>query len=86
MPYFSFDFQILIELKRESSLDQLHGPFQRDVSWSDDQVKMVRHDDKFMKQIFFLGSVIQQNFNKEQGNLLNLEKALLFCSTLAVTK
>jgi hypothetical protein len=54
LPYISFDFQVLIQLKRKSSLDQLHGPFQGDSSGSNDQVKMVRHDNKFMQQILFL--------------------------------
>ena len=48
LPWISFYFQVLIELKRESSLDQLHGPFQCDSRGGNDQVKMVRHDNKFM--------------------------------------
>jgi hypothetical protein len=36
---------------------------------------MVRHDNKLMQQVFLLCSVMQQDFNKQTGNFLNLEKA-----------
>ena len=76
LPYVSFGFQVFIELERESSLDQLHGPFQRDSCWGNDQMEMVRHDNKLMQKILFLCSVVQHDFNEEPGNLLHLEKAL----------
>jgi hypothetical protein len=75
LPYVLFDSEVLIELERESSLDTLHGPFQRDFGWSDDQVEMFRHDNKLMQKILFLCSVIHQDFNEEPGNLLHLEEA-----------
>jgi hypothetical protein len=37
---------------------------------------MVRHDNKFMQQVLFLRSVVQQDFNEEPRNFLNLEEAL----------
>jgi len=74
LPYVLFDSEVLIELKRKSSLDTLHGPFQRDFGWSDDQVEMFRHDNKLMQKIFFLYSVIHHDFNKEPGNLLHVEE------------
>ena len=46
------------------------------TSGRNNQVKMVRHDNKFMQQILFLRSVLQHHFNKEPGNLLHLEEAL----------
>jgi hypothetical protein len=76
LPYFSFDLQILIKPERESSLNQLHSPFQGDLSWSNDQVEMVRHENKFMQQILFLCSVMQQDLSEELGDFLHLEKAL----------
>jgi len=33
------------------------NPFQGDLRWSNDQVQMIRHDNKFMQQILFLCSV-----------------------------
>ena len=46
------------------------------TSGRNNQVKMVRHDNKFMQQILFLRSVLQHHFNKEPGNLLHMEEAL----------
>ena len=74
LPYVFFDFQVLIELKGESSLDTLHGPLQRDFGWSDDHVEMFRHDNKLMQKILLLCSVIHQDFNEEPGNLLHMEE------------
>ena len=74
LPYVFFDFQVLIELKRESSLGTLHGPFQRDFGWSNDQVEMVRHDNELMQKVLFLCSVIHHDFNEEPRNLLHLEE------------
>jgi len=39
---------------------------------------MLRHDYKFMQQILLLCSVMQQDFNKEPGDFLHLEKAFSF--------
>ena len=54
------------------------GPLQSDFGWRQDQVKMIGHHHKFMQQIFLLHSVIQQDFNEEARNLLNLKKASFF--------
>jgi hypothetical protein len=78
LPDVSFNFQVVIQPERESTLHQLQGPFQGDLPWSNDHVEMVRHDNKFMQPISSLCSVLQQDFNEEPGNFLHLKKALSF--------
>jgi len=77
LPNFSLKFQAFVELKRESTLHELHCSFQSDSGWRQDQVNVVRHDDKFMQSIFLLCSVIQQDFHEEARNLVNLKQASL---------
>jgi hypothetical protein len=85
LPGFSLNLQPLIELKGEAALHKLNGTLQRDSGRSKDQMKMVGHDNKFMQQVLFLRSVIQQDFNEEPAYLVALEQAS-FSKNIAVAK
>jgi hypothetical protein len=44
----------------KAAFHELHGPFQRDVSRGEDQVQVIRHDYKLVKQIFLLTPIMKQ--------------------------
>jgi len=48
-------------------------------------MKVVRHGNKFMEEIFLLRPVLEHDFNEQSDDLFHLEQAS-FSSTLAVTK
>src|SRR5580765_3488703 len=58
---------------REASLDELHGAFEGDLGWSDEQVDVVGHDDVGVQQI--AGAVVVDGFEKEFGGALDLEES-----------
>jgi hypothetical protein len=78
LPDLSLGLQFLVQLKREATFNKLHGPFQSDPGWCQDQMEMVGHDHKLMQQVFLLRSVTQQHLNEETGNLIYLKQASLF--------
>src|SRR5262249_1694668 len=74
LPDHPLKFETLIQPKSESAFNALHGPFQGDSCRGDDDMEMIRHHNKLVKEIFLLRSVIQQHFNEQAGNLTHLKE------------
>src|SRR5262249_17976482 len=85
LPDFPLHLQTLIQPKRKPALYKLHGAFQGDSRGRQDQVKMIRHHNKFVQKVLFLHSVVQQDFNEEARDLVNLKEASLL-KTFAAAK
>lgn len=50
--------QLLCSSKRETALNQSYSSFDSDSGGSQQEMDVVRHDDKLMQQILFLFSVV----------------------------
>ncbi len=63
-----------LQPERKSSLDELHGPFQRNFfSRRDQQMHMIRHDDEFVQQIFPFVAIMGERLEKEVSGCLAAE-------------
>ena len=65
LPYLMGHPQLLPKLIGISSFDELHGPFKRaSLARSNEQMKMVRHEDKFMERILALVPIKRENLDE----------------------
>jgi hypothetical protein len=66
--------QTRFQAERESPLDELDSPFQRYLKRrSDQRVKVIGHDDKFMKEILALIAVAEKDIDKQVGSVGSLK-------------
>src|ERR1035438_10405547 len=62
--------------KRKATLDQLNRLFYRHIRSDRDQhMKVVRHDHKFVKEVFSLLPVVIKNVDQESGGAGRLQEA-----------
>lgn len=66
------------EAMREAAFDELHGSLKRDVCWSEEQVKVVGHDDVRVQKI--AGAVVVDGFEQEGGIAFDLEESATIVS------
>src|SRR5258708_24538268 len=76
LPDSSSETKCLSRAKREAALDELNG-FLQSNNRSDQQMKMIRHDDKFVQLIFALVPLLKECFHKEARHPIRLEKCFL---------
>src|SRR5215471_809370 len=73
LPDLPLHLQALVQPKRKPALYKLHGLFQGDSRGRQDQMQMVWHHNKFVQKVFFLRSVVQQDFNEKARDLVDLK-------------
>ena len=71
-PYLALKAEFLLGSKGKPSFDELHG-FLNCVGSSQQQVNMIRHDDKLMEQVFPLIAIAEQNIQEQPCHLVGLE-------------
>lgn len=57
----------------EAAFDELHGSLERDVGWSEEEVKVVGHDDVRVQKV--AGAVVVDGFEQEGGVAFDLEES-----------
>lgn len=57
----------------EAAFDELHGSLERDVGWSEEQMKVVRHDDVCVQEI--AGAVVVDGFEEKGGVAFDLKES-----------
>ncbi len=66
----------LLQLMRKAALDVLHRALDGNLVGSQDEVDMIRHDDKLMQEIFLLRGISVENPQKQLGGSICLQQAL----------
>ena len=75
LPDFHFIPGLLMNLVRTSAFDQLHDLFQRCCfTRREEEMKMIRHHDKFMKQIGALFAAGKNALHQDFSNSRNSKK------------
>lgn len=63
------DGATIFQAIRESSFDELHGPFQRDfLRRTEQRVDVIGHDDEFMEQEFSSVAVVREGVYQESSS------------------
>src|SRR5579863_1487626 len=76
LPDFGIRPQFLFRSKRRAALDELNSPFQRN-EWRDQQMKMIGHEDEFVKEIR-IAAICQQGFEEQPCPRLGTEQGPAF--------
>jgi hypothetical protein len=78
LPHGRFESDLSSCPKSESAFDELNGTLNTDFrSECNQQVKVVGHDNKVMKQVFVLQAVVVQHFNKQSSGAFGLQQTSL---------
>ncbi len=67
------DRKLRREAMREAAFDELHGTLDGDVCGSDEEMKMVGHDDIGVQQV--TGTIVVDRFEEENGVALDLKES-----------
>ncbi len=79
LPDFPDESQFFLGPVGESSRDELDGLLNgHRKKWSDQQMKMVGHDHKFMQEILSLLLVVKEDIDEKSGHSFGLQNALFF--------